>query len=197
MHKLQRAIRIVTVLSILLIWYAAMAITIFSWRTDVVSADAIIVLGAAAWGERPSPIFRERLNHAAQLYQAGAAQRVIVTGGVGVKSRYSEAEIGRRYLLRLGVADVDILVEDQSADTIENLANVKKIAVAEGLDSFILVSTPFHMKRAMFIAQRVGLQAYSSPTRTTNWLNTGLRQYLFVREVAAVIQHWLFAPWLF
>lgn len=192
-----RIIRIVVALGVLLIWYAAMAITIFSWRTDDVSADAIIVLGAAAWGNRPSPIFRERLNHALRLYQAGDADRIIVTGGVGLKSRFSEAEVGFNYLVVRGMSAENILIEDQSANTIENLANVKQIAATKGLDSFILVSTPFHMKRAMFIAQQVGLNAYSSPTRSTHWLNTGLRQYLFMREVAAVIQHWLLAPWLF
>lgn len=178
----------------LLVWYAATSVYVYSLKSEPVSADAAVVLGAAAWGNRPSPILRERINHAIELYRAGHVEHIIFTGGLGVKSPLTEAEVSRRYALGRGVPDSAIILEDKSADTIENLTNVREIALAHDIDTFIIVSTPMHMRRAMFIANRLGLDAYTSPTQTTRWLPNGTRPYLYVREVMANVHHWVLWP---
>ncbi len=183
--------RLLLVGGILLGWYAAVSVPVYALRTDDVTADAAVVLGAAAWGSRPSPVYRERLNHAIALYQQGKVERLIFTGGVGIKSTQSEAEIGRQYALGRGVPDSAILLEPQSTSTIENLTNVRQLAAENDLHTFLIVSTPSHMKRAMLIAKRLGLDAYTSPTRSTLWLRNGTRQQLYVREVLGYAHHLL------
>src|SRR5262249_37981638 len=66
-------------------------------------ADAIVVFGAAEYGGRPSPVFRARLDHAAELYRRGLAPMVIITGGAGADPRFSEGEVGSNYLRSLRV----------------------------------------------------------------------------------------------
>ncbi len=158
-----------------------------SWRTDRVSADAALVLGAAAWGDNPSPVFRERINHAIQLYKEGSVEKLVFTGGVGLKSPTAEAIIAQQYAERRGVPTDDIIVEDQSRNTLTNLTNAAPILAENEIDSIILVSTPFHMRRALLIADTLDLDAYLSPTRTTRW--RGSRPYFFTREVAAFLYY--------
>lgn len=187
MRWLYRLFHLGIVTGILLLWYGWCSVAVTSWRTDVVSADAALVLGAAAWGDRPSPIFRERINHAIQLYQNGDVQKLVFTGGVGLKSPSAEAVIARQYAERQGVPAADIIVEDQSRNTLSNLTNAAPILAANEIDSVILVSTPFHMRRALLIADSLDLNAYLSPTRTTQW--RGSRPYFFTREVAAFLYY--------
>ena len=67
--------------------------------------DAIVVLGAAQYNGRPSPVLRARLDHALALYREGYAPLIVVTGGVGRGDTTSEAIVGRRYLVAHGVPD--------------------------------------------------------------------------------------------
>src|SRR5436189_5424977 len=82
-----------------------LAVAVQSTRDQATTADAIVVLGAAQYNGRPSPVFRSRLDHAAALYQRGYAPVVLVTGGVGTGDTVSESEVGRRYLVRAGLPE--------------------------------------------------------------------------------------------
>ena len=157
----------------------------FSQRDETRAADAAIVLGAAVYRERPSPVFRERINHAVQLYEDGFVGKIIFTGGVGRRDQLSEAEVGRNYALARGVPPEAILIEPNSTSTLENLANAKLVAEQHGLDSYLIVSTPFHMRRALSLADDLEMEAYTSPTRTTRWLSWFTRSLAFSREVVA------------
>ncbi|MBX3058794.1 MAG: YdcF family protein [Anaerolineae bacterium] len=157
----------------------------FSLRDETRPADAAIVLGAAVYGERPSPIFRERINHAIRLYQEGHVQHIIFTGGVGHRDELAEAEVGRNYALARGVPATAVLIEITSTNTQENLANAQIVAAENGLTSFLIVSTPYHMRRALAIADDLGMAAYSSPTRTIRWISPLTQTLSFTREVAA------------
>lgn len=184
-----RILRLGVVAGLLFGWYVMTTIPIFALKTDEVTADTIVVLGAAVWGNRPSPVYRERLNHAIGLYEAGAAETIIFTGGVGIKSPIAEGEMGRLYALAQGVPDSAIFVDDQSTSTIENLTAVREIMDENQLESALIVSTPVHMKRAMLVAKRVGIDAYTSPTRSTRWLAGGLRVQLYIRELLGYTHH--------
>ena len=180
---LWRLFRPICAILLIFTWYSAVSVYIFSYRSDKNSADAAIILGAAAWGERPSPIFRERINHAIQLYQQGQVRKLIFTGGVGTRSSYPESEIAKRYAISQGVNSADILIETQSTNTLENLRYAQEVAKENDLHTFVIVSSPVHMRRALLIAERIGMTAYSSPTRTTPPLRKGTKEYMAFREL--------------
>jgi uncharacterized SAM-binding protein YcdF (DUF218 family) len=149
-------------------WAAAiLAVALFGRRDEARPADAIVVLGAAQYDGRPSPVLRARLDHAIALHRDGIAPTLIFTGGVGVGDTVSEAEVGRRYAVRNGVPVASILVEPLGLSTGESMRGVKRLMAERSLDSAVLVSDPFHMLRLRLLALGLGIRAYSSPTRTS------------------------------
>jgi uncharacterized SAM-binding protein YcdF (DUF218 family) len=130
-------------------------------------ADAIIVLGAAQYDGRPSPVLEARLNHALTLFQQGWAPIVVLTGGVGTGDTISEAMVGKRYLEQLDVPDAALVVRPEGRSTGTSMEAVQRWLEREDLASVILVSDPFHMGRLRLEARRLGMIAYTSPTRTS------------------------------
>jgi uncharacterized SAM-binding protein YcdF (DUF218 family) len=147
------------------------AIRIYTYGNNVVDvkADAAIVLGAAVWGNEVSPVFRERINHAIDLYRSGKVRKIIFTGGQGNRNELTEAAAARAYAMKNGVPENVILIEETSHTTYENVVNAKQLADAHGLKKVLLVSDPMHMKRAVAMAADIGLEAYPSPTPTTRY----------------------------
>jgi uncharacterized SAM-binding protein YcdF (DUF218 family) len=132
-------------------------------------ADAAVVLGAAVWGAEVSPVFRERINHDVDLYRKGRVRKLIFTGGRGNDGEPTESAAARRYAMRGGVPAADILIEEQSHNTYENLLNAKRLADARGVRTVLIVSDPLHMMRAVAMARDVGLEAEPSPTPSTRY----------------------------
>lgn len=130
-------------------------------------SDAIVVLGAAQYAGRPSPVLRARLDHALALWQRGLAPRVILTGGKGEGDTTSEAAVGRVYMLRRGVPDSAMLLEKEGRSTAESLGGVARLAEGRKIEDVILVSDPFHMMRLQILAWRHHLHAVPSPTLTS------------------------------
>lgn len=124
--------------------------------TVVPRVDSIVVLGAAVWpGGRPSPVLRDRLARAAELYHEGVAARIICSGGVG-KNPPSEAEVCKQFLLRAGVPEEDIIIEPDSTSTSEQAKRIKTICEREGFNSIALVTSFFHEKRAIQLFRGAG-----------------------------------------
>lgn len=134
-----------------------------------VRADAALVLGAAAWDKRPSPVFRERINHAIALYQSRRVGKIVFTGGRTKKGYMTEAEVGRRYALKQGVPARNILFENTSRNTYENLNNIRPVLRANGIASVVIVSDPYHLARAAEMAEDLGVRVYMSATPTTRF----------------------------
>ena len=130
-------------------------------------ADAIIVLGAAQYDGRPSPVLEARLDHALTLYQQGWAPIVVLTGGVGTGDTTSEAMVGKRYLEQRDVPTEALVVRPEGRSTGSSMEAVQRWLERENLATVILVSDPFHMGRLRLEAQRLGMVAYTSPTRTS------------------------------
>lgn len=143
------------------------AIYLYGARDGARPADAIVVLGAAQYDGRPSPVLRARLDHAIELYERGIAPTLIMTGGVGVGDTVSEAVVSRRYAIQRGVPPEAILTERGGLRSIQSMEAVQRLMAANGLESAVLVSDPFHMLRLRLLALRVGIPARSSPTRTS------------------------------
>ena len=127
-------------------------------------ADAIVVLGAAQYNGRPSPVLRARLDHALELLNERLASAIVVTGGVGRGDTESEADVGRRYLLARQVPDSALIVQPQGRSTEASMRAVAAWLGDRGRRRAILVSDPFHMLRLRLEARRNGLEAYTSPT---------------------------------
>jgi uncharacterized SAM-binding protein YcdF (DUF218 family) len=147
--------------------YAAYRIWDQAGRDERRTADAIVVMGAAQYDGRPSPLFAARLDHAIALFHEGVAPRLIVTGGKREGDRTTEAASAREYAISHGVPEEAILAEDGSRTTLQSIRGVDALMDASGLQSAVFVSDPTHMLRVLRMAADVGIDAYGSPTRTS------------------------------
>jgi uncharacterized SAM-binding protein YcdF (DUF218 family) len=130
-------------------------------------SEAIVVLGAAQYDGRPTPVFRARLDHAADLYEEGISPTIVVTGGKQEGDRFTEAAVGADYLHGRGVPDSAILRETTSRSSWESLSATANFLEERGMTRVVLVSDPFHSLRIESIADELGLDAVTSPTRTS------------------------------
>lgn len=153
-------------------------------RDDAAKADAIIVLGAAAYDAKPSPVFEERIKHGVDLYAQGYAPMLIFTGGYGgVEARFSESQVGKHYAEKHGVPESAILIETASRSTKQNLDEAAALMRDYRLRSAIIVSDPLHMARALKYARAAGIAALGSPTPTTRFRSFGPRLLFLLQEV--------------
>jgi uncharacterized SAM-binding protein YcdF (DUF218 family) len=141
-------------------------------------ADAILVLGAAQYNGRPSPVLRARLDHALDLHGRGLAPLLIFTGGVGAGDTLSEAEVSRRYAVRAGVPDSLILVERAGETSAQSVGAAAALMRAHGLGTALVVSDSYHMLRLDLLVRRAGIRPFKAPapdapidraTRQTRW----------------------------
>jgi uncharacterized SAM-binding protein YcdF (DUF218 family) len=148
-----------------LAWLAYIAQQIRQQSTidEAQPADIIVVLGAAEYRGRPSPVLEARLNHALFLYLKGLAPLVLTTGGAGGDPIYTEGEVGRRYLSRRGIPPESVLVEPEGESTAHSTAAVAEIMRRRGLTRCIVVSDGYHIYRVKKMLEFRGLEVYGSP----------------------------------
>lgn len=163
----RRVVTIGMVLAFCLWLISAAAVLVWSSRDEARPAQAIVVLGAAQYAGKPSPVLRARLDHALDLWNRHLASLLILTGGTGSGDITSEAAVGRSYAKKHGVPDSAILVENEGRTTSESMRAVAGMLEVRGLQSALLVSDPFHMLRLRILARRFGFTPYTSPTRTS------------------------------
>jgi uncharacterized SAM-binding protein YcdF (DUF218 family) len=155
-------------------------------RDEARKADAIVVLGAAQYNGRPSPVLKARLDHALELYQRELSNRIIATGGHGLGARFSEGEVSRQYLSEHGVPAEFITVESTGQSTMQSVAVVGEIMDRMQLDSCIVVSDDYHMHRAKKMLEDLGLTVYGSP-RAAPASDIWTRRKRFLRESVSYI----------
>ncbi|MBI2797546.1 MAG: YdcF family protein [Gemmatimonadetes bacterium] len=154
---------LVTLSGLVLAWLVTLLLVAwYGGRDHAQPADAIVVLGAAQYDGRPSPVLRRRLDHGIALWRRGLAPRLVVTGGRGEGDTTSEAAVGRRYALRQGVPDSVIVVEAEGRTTGESMHGVTRL-LGRSARRVILVSDSYHLLRLRLVTQRVGLVPYTSP----------------------------------
>jgi uncharacterized SAM-binding protein YcdF (DUF218 family) len=134
-----------------------------SLKDEAQPADAIIVLGAAEYRGRPSPVLEARLNHALILYLKGLAPRVITTGGAGGDPVFTEGSVGRSYLSQHGVPPEAIVVEREGESTVQSVAAVAEIMRRMNLRSAIVVSDGYHIFRVKKMLESSGMKVFGSP----------------------------------
>ena len=166
--RIARRILTIGVVTVFCLWLiSAAAVLVWSSRDEARPAQAIVVLGAAQYAGKPSPVLRARLDHALDLWNRHLASLLILTGGTGSGDTTSEAAVGRNYAKKHGVPDSAILVENEGRTTSESMRAVAGMLEVRGLESALLVSDPFHMLRLRILARRFGFTPYTSPTRTS------------------------------
>ena len=167
-RSVTRMLAAYAMLAALAAWVVSfVAVIVWGARDTARPADAIVVLGAAQYAGRPSPVLKARLDHAVGLWKRGLASRLVLTGGRGTGDTISEAAVGRRYVMKAGVADSAILLENEGRTTSASFEAVAEIMDKKQLDRAILVSDPFHMLRLQILAKRFGVESVTSPTRTS------------------------------
>lgn len=149
------------------------------------SADAIVVFGAAEYAGRPSPVFRARLDHAADLYRKGLASIIITTGGPGGETRFSEGEVGHDYLAGLGISDNRLIAETQSPDTAESARRVAAIMRRNNMRSCLAVSDAYHIFRIKRMLGREGITVYGAPRPNSKPQTFWKRQGALWHEIAS------------
>ncbi|MHC9084011.1 YdcF family protein [Luteimonas sp. RIT-PG2_3] len=178
-------------------WVARLMLVAIAWLGGVAAwivwvgdndqaapADAIVVLGAAAYDAAPSPVFKARIEHGLDLYRRGYAGTLIFTGGYGgSRARFAESQVARRYALRRGVPDSDILIESRSQTTYQNLLEARRLLQDHELGKVILVSDPLHMARALRLSRELGIDALASSTPTTRFRSFRTRWEFLAKEV--------------
>lgn len=156
------------------------------------ASDAGIVLGAEVWDDQPSPVFRERINHAINLYKQQQIRAIIFTGGLGTGKKYTEAEIGKQYAILSGVKTTDIFTETQSRTTFQNLEYAKPIVNSQKFQRVLIISDPLHLKRAVTMARNLGMNAYPSATPTTRYQSVNSQLQFLSREIYFYLVYLLF-----
>jgi uncharacterized SAM-binding protein YcdF (DUF218 family) len=167
------------------VWCAILVTIIWRYGANdhAIKSDCIIILGAAVRGTTPSPVFDERIRHGIDLYRAGFAPKLLFTGGVGDGLTHSESSVGRSVATQQVVPGGDILIEERSRTTQQNLSEARSVMEKNGLKSAIIVSDPLHMKRAMMMADGLGIHAVSSPTPTTRYRSLQTKISFLCREL--------------
>ena len=201
MKKRRLLFLLLSVFAALFLFFLALAaVIVHDAKTDEIrEADCIIVLGAGTWDGEVSPVFRERLVHAVELYRAGYAPKIILTGGLDPRNTVTDAEAARRWITVEGIPEEDVFTEEESRYTHENFLYARWIMERKGMKTALVVSDPLHMKRAMLCARDFGVEGYASPTPTTRYRTARTIIPFLIRETGCLFAYgvWrIFArPW--
>jgi uncharacterized SAM-binding protein YcdF (DUF218 family) len=153
-------------------------------RDEARAADVIVVLGAAQYNGRPSPVFKARLDHALDLFNKGYAHAIITTGGYGPDPNFSEAHVGTQYLIQHGVDPALIVTEQGSGSTADSIHAVSGLLRAKQWKAALVVSDGFHLYRLKRMFEDSGVIVYTSPAPNSP-IEMGSSQRFFysMREV--------------
>ncbi len=170
---------------LVLTWLSLLSVEIVraGQATPTRHADVAIVLGAAVYGMRPSPVFEERIKHGIELYRTKQVEKLLFTGGFGSGAQAAEAQVRRQYAIRHGVPADAIFAEIHSHTTRENLIYARRLMTTNELNDALIVSDPLHLNRALRMAQDLQMEAHGAPTPTTRYRSWRSKAGLLLREL--------------
>jgi uncharacterized SAM-binding protein YcdF (DUF218 family) len=149
-------------------------------------SDCIIILGCQVRGTTLSQFLKARLDKSIEIYNEGLAKYIIVSGGQGPGESITEAKAMEIYLVSNGIDENNIIMEEKSSNTMENLQYSKNIMIEMKLNTAIVVSNKYHLKRASVMAKRVGLNASYSGIFVSKYFFNEV--YGFFREIPGIIR---------
>jgi uncharacterized SAM-binding protein YcdF (DUF218 family) len=163
------ALGLLAILAALALYYLVTLAQVWSTgrADDTGPVDAIVVMGAAQYDGRPSPLLQARLDHVLEIWPNIDVPMVVVTGGNIPGDRFTEADASAAYLAERGIPESALLMEDTGSTTYQSLDNVADLLTERGLDSVLIVTDPYHALRSKLIAEEVGLDASVSSTNTS------------------------------
>src|SRR2546428_9407188 len=150
-------------------------------------ADAIVVLGAAEYAGRPSPVYRARLDHAFELFRRGIAPVVIATGGAGDDPHYSEGGVGHDYLMHRGIAEPNLIAETQGSDTAQSAERVGVIMRTNRMHSCVAVSDAYHVFRIRKLLEHEAVEVYVAPRPDSRPHSAEQRALAVLREALSYL----------
>jgi len=167
--------------------YHAVKIRYYSKNFFETKSDVALVLGAGTNNGKLSPVYQERVLHAIHLLKQHKVDRIIFTGGLGEGQSISDAQVAANFAVQQGIHPNKILTEEASTITFANVQNARKIMQSNGLETALLVSDPYHMKRSMDMCQLMEIAALPSPTPTTMYRSRKTKFNFLVKET---INYW-------
>jgi len=175
-----------TVLLIGYLFYVAREIEQQSNVDEAQPADVILVLGAAEYRGKPSPVLQARLNHALLLYLQHDAPYILTTGGAGGDPDFTESEVGRAYLVEHGVPSEAIITEEGST-TGQSVDAAAETMHRMGLHSCIVVSDGYHIYRVKRLMQAQQIKVYGSPRPQIGVTTELQKRWLYLRQAAGFV----------
>lgn len=147
--------------------------------------DCILVLGAGVWGDRPTHMLEDRLNFGVALYKNGASDRILMSGDHG-RNNYDEVNVMKDYAINEGVLSSDIFMDHAGFSTYESLYRARDIFEAKKI---IIVTQEYHLYRALYVADKLGLEAYGVASNPREYAGQRSRN---IREVLARVKDFLY-----
>lgn len=147
--------------------------------------DCILVLGAGVWGDRPTHMLEDRLNFGITLYQKGASDRILMSGDHGRKN-YDEVNVMKDYAVNEGVLSSDVFMDHAGFSTYESLYRARDIFEAKKI---IIVTQEYHLYRALYVADKLGLEAYGVASNPREYAGQSSRD---IREVLARVKDFVY-----
>ncbi len=145
--------------------------------SNLSDVDCIIILGAGIWGDKPSPMLEDRLQEGIKLYQNNVSDKIIMSGDHG-KKEYDEVNIMKNYVVERGIPSENIFMDHAGFSTYESIYRAKEIFQAKKI---VIVTQKYHLYRALYIANRLGIEAYgvgSDPRQYVGATNREIREIL-------------------
>ncbi|RKS10076.1 uncharacterized SAM-binding protein YcdF (DUF218 family) [Nocardiopsis sp. Huas11] len=195
----RRRIRLRWIVTLLLLAVLAVPPATWGWvwytarQDDRTPSDAIIVLGASQYNGVPSPVFEARLRQAQELYLEGVAPVIVTVGGKLPDDNFTEAASGRNWLVEVGVPADSVVAVEEGSDTLQSIAAVSEVFAANGWETAILVSDPWHSLRSKQMADDFGIEAGASPARSGPAVIERRTQLWYItRETTSLWYYWIF-----
>ena len=190
LRRVLSAVLVTALLAVLLLpAVAALRVLLDARQDDRTRTDVVVVLGAAQFWGRPSPVLQARLAHAGALVGQGVSPYVVTVGGNQPGDRTTEAEAGRDWLVGQGVPGSAVTAVPVGYDTLSSLTAVARVMAAHGWSSATIVTDPAHEARSLTIARALGIDAHGSPTATG--AGSALTLDYVARETGGLLFFWL------
>lgn len=143
---------------------------------ELQNVDCILVLGAGIWNNRPSPMLEDRLLQGIVLYNKNVSHKMIVSGDHG-KEEYDEVNVMKQFAMEKGVKSKDIFMDHAGFSTYDSVYRAKEIFQVKKI---VIVTQKYHLYRALYIAEKLGLDAYGVASNPREYVGQPLRE---LREI--------------
>lgn len=149
--------------------------------SDIVDIDCIMVLGCGVYQNNPTPLLEDRLKRGVAVFQTGVSPKILMSGDHG-QENYDEVNVMKQYALDQGIPEKDIFMDHAGFSTYESMCRAREIF---GIDKMIIVTQKYHLPRAVYLARKLGIEAYGI---ASDYRNFGGQFYRDCREVLARVK---------